>query len=113
MIFQSTRPVRAATRHRGRTAAAGNDFNPRGPCGPRRPIGFIFSAGKIFQSTRPVRAATSPGYLSVSAAIFQSTRPVRAATKRLCLWVHFCFISIHAARAGRDYRGSWESRASK
>jgi len=55
--FQSTRPVRDATRtHR------------------------LDVRITVFQSTRPVRDATLPGDSTCLATLFQSTRPVRDAT---------------------------------
>ncbi len=79
-MFQSTRPVWAATEtyaqksHKGlvsiHAARVGRDlrlrfwvavpvgFNPRGPCGPRRPSGTTARPPAQFQSTRPVWAAT-------------------------------------------------------
>ena len=100
--FQSTRPVRGATRWRGGHAQcdgvsihaprAGRDvssagltpsptcFNPRAPCGARPcpcTDGDILGG---FQSTRPVRGATASGAGSGRHQEFQSTRPVRGAT---------------------------------
>ena len=71
--FQSTRPVRGAT------------FNPRAPCGARRPYESAAVIVSSFQSTRPVRGATSERPTSHGAYRFQSTRPVRGATRRTCI----------------------------
>ena len=103
-MFQSTRPVRGATTptsaalsmmvvsihapRAGRDGAvdgcprADSRFNPRAPCGARLyavcgPVGVL-----SFQSTRPVRGATR----------------VREASRAGGL------VSIHAPRAGRDFR---------
>ena len=78
--FQSTRPVRGATDvqkfskevvdisiHAPRAgrdpcprtrASRGRYFNPRAPCGARRPARFLHRSSHTFQSTRPVRGAT-------------------------------------------------------
>ena len=78
--FQSTRPVRGATggvpaaahlrpisihapragRDPPRSAPcrSRHDFNPRAPCGARRPRRNVSECGNKFQSTRPVRGAT-------------------------------------------------------
>ena len=72
--------MRAATRGHSRGQPGDRDFNPRGPCGPRRDEATIGTDGSKFQSTRPVRAAT----------------------QRLQQPVAVVLISIHAARAGRD-----------
>ena len=79
-LFQSTRPVKGATRwqHRLRHHRAVSIHAPReGRDGGTRPSRTAFSA---FQSTRPVKGATSP-----------SPSPPNAAT-----------VSIHAPREGRD-----------
>ena len=58
-IFQSTPPVKAATRHQA---------SPPSP-------------SREFQSTPPVKAATIQAYARISSSEFQSTPPVKAATK--------------------------------
>ena len=93
-VFQSTHPMRGATRRRhqrclGREisihaphAGCERNFNPRTPCGVRR-------AGR----RRPARAAT-----------FQSTHPMRGATVSCAVNVTLQRISIHAPHAGCDPR---------
>ena len=104
--FQSTLPVRGATRQLARRPDLGGNFNPRSPCGerqmfspapcgasgyfnPRSPCGErrLYAESRLaeykFQSTLPVRGATmtippSP-WLPTA---FQSTLPVRGATAR-------------------------------
>ena len=125
-VFQSTRPVRGATRPWPTRAESTNRFNPRAPYGARlacrRPAKFA----PKFQSTRPVRGATGVvdgavlgeavsihaprtgrdlGYsLSFQFLIwFQSTRPVRGATDALTADHHVIDVSIHAPRTGRDW----------
>ena len=77
-------------------------FNPRAPCGARRPAIGAAASGAPFQSTRPVRGATPSRRRAHFAMSFQSTRPVRGAT--LCGELLLCLlgVSIHAPRAGRD-----------
>ena len=77
--FQSTRPMRGATR------AGGQD-----------------SAGRWFQSTRPMRGATHCIYFVCNNAMFQSTRPMRGATRCGRRARSHSRVSIHAPRAGRD-----------
>ena len=102
-VFQSTRPVRGATRLFYTVGKFSTDFNPRAPCGARhgnaqiiRNLFFISihapRAGRDlhgecadcptgqFQSTRPVRGATGSSPSSSPTFAFQSTRPVRGAT---------------------------------
>ena len=81
IAFQSTRPMRGATWKRTgvdysydisiHAPHAGRDkirwssrkprlyFNPRAPCGARRPLRTGHCPASIFQSTRPMRGATS------------------------------------------------------
>ena len=81
LAFQSTRPVRGATRSRsGKPLSRPRYFNPRAPCGARRLLTHSFKRGSLFQSTRPVRGAT---------CIFSQE-------------FDNIVISIHAPRAGRD-----------
>ena len=103
-LFQSTRPLRGATRTYPtlwqthpisiHAPLAGRDFdhdnirraleyfNPRAPCGARPSRLNVRSTATVFQSTRPLRGATrlykqQPFRLLV----FQSTRPLRGATR--------------------------------
>ena len=80
-----------------------NNFNPRTPCGVRRPPSCLATVPQLFQSTHPVRGATSGSApagprcsnfnprtpcgvrrtgrrKSSGLALFQSTHPVRGAT---------------------------------
>ena len=78
--FQSAHPVRGAT---GGSAEAANgmvDFNPRTPCGVRRPVLAHRTADTEFQSTHPVRGATELAWGNAPGTVFQSTHPVRGAT---------------------------------
>ena len=128
--FQSTRPVRGATRATGKTygsllisihapragrdrlpnilITSSNDFNPRAPCGARLP-GFERLMERLgFQSTRPVRGATAiEAIIKRGNDAFQSTRPVRGATHPRFLALCKSGISIHAPRAGRDGGQKW------
>ncbi len=101
--FQSTRPVRGATR---RTCIVGNSargFNPRAPCGARPIWVQVLLSCCVFQSTRPVRGATFLAFSSRPiCSRFQSTRPVRGATVHLHRVRQLGQVSIHAPRAGRD-----------
>ncbi len=81
MLFQSTLPVRGATRYSLEPQAAQRDFNPRSPCGERLPRSHNGKGIEEFQSTLPVRGATN------------RTGSLGSAHR----------ISIHAPRAGSDY----------
>ena len=80
--FQSTLPVRGATRLAIRERWLREHFNPRSPCGERHDSIALPSA----------------------TGTFQSTLPVRGATLSLGLSTHGLAISIHAPRAGSDQR---------
>ena len=108
MEFQSTRPLRGATprmlRQRRITIL---HFNPRAPCGARRPRRrFLWQDQGEFQSTRPLRGATS-NHLGeeLTNLNFNPRAPCGA---RLITWMGQLldfYISIHAPLAGRD--GYW------
>jgi len=130
--FQSTPPVRGATRgmaerklrasvsihapragsdRRSRVQRSWGDcFNPRPPCGERPSGPGVGSTPGPFQSTPPVRGATLRPRSPDQVWRFQSTPPVRGAT-----WITGCLsrhgVSIHAPRAGSDSRlllsGCW------
>ena len=58
----------------------------------------------LFQSTRPVKAATIVlNQCATSIDRFQSTRPVKAATPLPPTGDLSDYVSIHAAREGRDH----------
>ena len=103
ILFQSTLPVRGATRPHdlddaemvisihapragsdvcaGRLSGLRRHFNPRSPCGERLFIVFPYHLMPSFQSTLPVRGATcQPPRHPRGASRFQSTLPVRGAT---------------------------------
>ena len=104
--FQSTRPMRGATRQPRRRFGdakvsihaphAGRDrrllaayppigcFNPRAPCGARPKITTV----------------------AVKKSAFQSTRPMRGATNRRTGGARTGHVSIHAPHAGRDHADS-------
>ena len=79
MQFQSTPPVKAATKDLYR----------------------IYKS-VIFQSTPPVKAATVMTAHTADDGLFQSTPPVKAATSISIRTFRHAGISIHAAREGGD-----------
>ena len=121
-LFQSTLPVRGATRRPrltytlnprspcGERHAARDgpicrpaDFNPRSPCGERQVLVRPHTVRVQFQSTLPVRGATQRRQDRHAGEQFQSTLPVRGATfQRVFHDFHGAVISIHAPRAGSD-----------
>ena len=106
-LFQSTRPIRGATWRTGRRISRRRYFNPRAPYGARRRKRRKARPPTRFQSTRPIRGATVsypyPGVPDVE--VFQSTRPIRGATMVTGEPEPMEPISIHAPHTGRDYHG--------
>ena len=101
--FQSTRPIRGATRA-GRKTETGARISIHAPhTGRDSPLARLVLDQKGFQSTRPIRGATVVLLSGLAFFAFQSTRPIRGATYRFradCLGL--C-ISIHAPHTGRDW----------
>ena len=65
---------------------------------------LIFLDIAKFQSTPPVRGATTNDTATEAAVLFQSTPPVRGATVSVIARPCPYPISIHAPRAGGDWR---------
>ena len=125
--FQSTLPVRGATRPTWRTCAgrlisihaprAGSDdanggevmrrinFNPRSPCGERPVLAKAASFVGTFQSTLPVRGATRHSFASLAYHLdFNPRSPCGERQHDYCKYIGKQMISIHAPRAGSDAR---------
>ena len=83
--FQSTHPLRGATREISLLRAVLAHFNPRTPCGVR----------------------LCPIWTQERSAIFQSTHPLRGATSRPASPPGGWYISIHAPLAGCDHTGKF------
>ena len=105
LVFQSTHPVRGATRADGLRVGA-HDISihaPREGCdtgGIWRP-----AISCLFQSTHPVRGATGKdAEQHFKDYVFQSTHPVRGATRPAAPILRAGLISIHAPREGCDLR---------
>ena len=121
--FQSTHPIRDATRFLPVRLYVSDNFNPRIPLGmrpkdrgtvsqnldnfnPRIPLGMRLGAldayhdrGYLFQSTHPIRDATVANlYNTQSSRQFQSTHPIRDATFAILdASIKNLHISIHAS----------------
>ena len=105
--FQSTHPVRGATAARRLSRSNRRYFNPRTPCGVRRPR--LFGRRKILLiSIHAPRAGCDQIERAWSlCCAFQSTHPVRGATSDRGYAPIYARISIHAPRAGCDV-GHWQ-----
>ena len=73
LIFQSTRPIRGATRPPPWRLGPWPDFNPRAPYGARRRRYPRSGRACEFQSTRPIRGATAKMHNLCSAFLQQQT----------------------------------------
>ena len=105
MPFQSTRPIRGATRCQicGPLHLAISIHAPH--TGRDHHLQGLPPFHRAFQSTRPIRGATLdsvPGVCYIQ--IFQSTRPIRGATASPSNHPSDRGISIHAPHTGRDAR---------
>ena len=123
--FQSTLPLRGATRYVLLELRQVYYFNPRSPCGERQGGLNMPEVSLRFQSTLPLRGATAaahrdgdPQAISIHAPLagsdrvfcrarrkpcaFQSTLPLRGATAHVTTDVNTEEISIHAPLAGSD-----------
>ena len=72
-IFQSTRPIRGATRPCPIRAPRWSNFNPRAPYGARPIMASRCHGYSRFQSTRPIRGATAKMHNLCSAFLQQQT----------------------------------------
>ena len=107
-LFQSTRPVRGATRTQGRRFPCSTHFNPRAPCGARQILNAISKNLFDFNPRAPCGARLAASVDVSSIDEFQSTRPVRGATLEQAGLECVLGISIHAPRAGRDSPWGWD-----
>ncbi len=112
--FQSTRPVRGATRLCSRSRTHNDMFQSTRPVrGATKTV--VLRYVTPFVSIHAPRAGRDHFYLLVVALykVFQSTRPVRGATYFWPALAHLGEVSIHAPRAGRDavnnYAAAWNT----
>ena len=99
--FQSTPPVKAATR-RFRLTNQEEEFQSTPPVKAATTLTAWMMLTLRFQSTPPVKAATLSIFGRKDTQPFQSTPPVKAATWKAALKTAATRISIHAAREGGD-----------
>ena len=100
--FQSTHPLRDATKWRPFRCENADNFNPRTPYGMRLWVLPRSSLQLLFQSTHPLRDATMMIRLLNIHKIFQSTHPLRDATCCKPRKNVSELISIHAPLTGCD-----------
>ena len=79
-VFQSTRPMRGATRPSAACSRGLKCFNPRAPCGARPILAILSSCMISFNPRAPCGARLLSVITRCRRARFQSTRPMRGAT---------------------------------
>ena len=80
--FQSTRPIRGATRVRCLAGSDGDGFQSTRPIRGATKVFIMQNVTPLFQSTRPIRGATPTTTRAIPRVSgFQSTRPIRGATR--------------------------------
>ena len=103
LIFQSTRPIRGATRQKSIYCPLNIHFNPRAPYGARLTPQFHAPLDYGFQSTRPIRGATRKSVSTSKAEIdFNPRAPYGARHSDRDMGNCRSYISIHAPHTGRD-----------
>ena len=111
LSFQSTLPMRGATRRHARVVGAYPDFNPRSPCGERLPVVISGWYGVLISIHAPHAGSDPDTSEDVMAdGIFQSTLPMRGATLHVGRCCSAQEISIHAPHAGSDTHYKREHR---
>ena len=103
IIFQSTRPIRGATQYITRLGRGSSDFNPRAPYGARLEAFQAIGEAIVFQSTRPIRGATCLRcQYRHDDNDFNPRAPYGARRITTGQTLNFGAISIHAPHTGRD-----------
>ena len=101
--FQSTLPLRGATRLANGSWRSACHFNPHSPCGERRVMVPPVVMLPRFQSTLPLRGATTHGdFLRKNINDFNPHSPCGERPEEYRLTVKGIFISIHTPLAGSD-----------
>ena len=123
-IFQSTHPLRGATREdalfairkaisihaplagcdfrKARFRPRGEYFNPRTPCGVRHETVRIIISARLFQSTHPLRGATTLRSCEAIKILISIHAPLAGCDRIFQIPYSFSLISIHAPLAGCD-----------
>ena len=101
-IFQSTHPLQGATWSTRWPISSIRHFNPRTPCGVRRPGKTPSSIHQYFNPRTPCGVRRILPRSRCSTDGFQSTHPLRGATLEVSEALRLECISIHAPLAGCD-----------
>ena len=104
--FQSTRPIRGATRESKNDSYRAKNFNPRAPYGARLASVSLAVCSLNFNPRAPYGARLNPYKLIFVFGKFQSTRPIRGATAEesaaLSQESHFNPRAPYGARPAKD-----------
>ena len=101
--FQSTHPLRGATTLWQTCTPTRSYFNPRTPCGVRRNRAFPAARPANFNPRTPCGVRPRAARKDMPLHGFQSTHPLRGATRSDGRAARSVDISIHAPLAGCDY----------
>ncbi len=102
-IFQSTHPLRGATRSRPRTCSGFWHFNPRTPCGVRHTARSFTTANTHFNPRTPCGVRPSETDMATFSFYFNPRTPCGVRPVLLVDRHAVRLISIHAPLAGCDY----------
>ena len=100
--FQSTLPVRGATRQSPPSEPRYSNFNPRSPCGERRKIKISSGVKSHFNPRSPCGERHLPGGNAAWVFYFNPRSPCGERPEDLRAEALEMMISIHAPRAGSD-----------
>ena len=100
--FQSTHPLRDATKAKYMEDTEKKDFNPRTPYGMRQSVNKIWFIENNFNPRTPYGMRPDRFYMVLFHWQFQSTHPLRDATEINAALFGDRFISIHAPLTGCD-----------
>ena len=101
-VFQSTHPLRGATKNCICQSSPAVNFNPRTPCGVRRKLALCLHAQNRFQSTHPLRGATAVFNYDYGFADISIHAPLAGCDLDETKVYRVRAISIHAPLAGCD-----------
>ena len=105
--FQSTHPLRGATRSHPAQEAAKMNFNPRTPCGVRRQFHHLARRGDKISIHAPLAGCDCTGHRNTAAfRLISIHAPLAGCDGRSGAAAGFAKISIHAPLAGCDSMAS-------
>ena len=109
--FQSTRPLRGATRRLRTAGRSAGHFNPRAPCGARLQPLVLFHL-RVISIHAPLAGRDHKAFGDARAAAGISIHaPLAGRDSETKAWRYCQIISIHAPLAGRDSKSAQKNAA--